>query len=62
MFSQGDANCDGTVSPIDFEFWRNECFDQGGVAGLEKTNWKTDFNKDLKANLADFDIWRDNYF
>jgi len=60
--STGNANCDGTVSSIDFEIWRSEMFDQGGLAGTVKSTWKSDYNCDQKVSGVDFEIWRKTVF
>jgi hypothetical protein len=49
--SQGDANCDGRITTIDFEIWRQE---------FQKTlNTKqSDFDNNGTVSLGDFEIWR----
>lgn len=61
---QGNANCDAKIDMSDFEVWRSEAFDRGGITGAEAVTmvWKADFNCDRKANLSDFEIWRHTYF
>jgi hypothetical protein len=58
----GDANCDGNVNSIDFEIWRNEMFDQGGLFGTTKSTWQSDYNCDQKVSGVDFEIWRKTVF
>ncbi|MBI2465278.1 hypothetical protein HYV64_03985 [Candidatus Shapirobacteria bacterium] len=60
--SKGDANCDGQINSVDFEIWRSEMFDQGGLAGDTKSTWMADFNCDLKVSGIDFEIWRKTVF
>lgn len=48
---QGDANCDGKVSIIDFEVWRREAMNGSGTL-------KADFNNDGAVNAVDYEIWR----
>lgn len=52
--SVGDANCDGRVTLLDFEQFRQEF-----VRSVSTTN--ADFNNDGKVSLLDFEIWRSNY-
>ncbi len=58
----GDANCDGIINSIDFEIWRNEMFDQGGLFGTIKSGWQSDYNCDQKVSGVDFEIWRKTVF
>lgn len=60
--SMGNANCDSKTDLSDFEIWRSEAFDQGGIEGKIRNDWKADFNCDQKVNLSDFEIWRVSYF
>jgi hypothetical protein len=60
--SKGDANCDGTVDLLDFEYWRSEAFDKGGMTGTTSTTWMSDFSCDSKADLLDFEVWRATVF
>jgi hypothetical protein len=60
--AKGDANCDGQINSIDFEIWRNEMFDQGGLNGTTKSTWQSDFNCDQKVSGVDFEIWRKTVF
>lgn len=53
--SIGDANCDGSVSLVDFEIWRKEY-----LGTLISVN--ADFDTSGVVNLADFQIWRNGYF
>jgi len=50
---QGDANCDGKVDLLDFEFWRAEYLG-------ERQTEEADFNKDGNVNLLDFEVWKMN--
>jgi hypothetical protein len=59
---RGDANCDGLFNSIDFEIWRSEMFDQGGLSGTVKSTWKSDFSCDQKVSGVDFEIWRSTVF
>ncbi|MBI1862839.1 cellulase family glycosylhydrolase [Candidatus Microgenomates bacterium] len=52
--SNGDADCSGTVSLVDYQIWRTE---YTRVA----TTSKADFNNDGGVSLADYGIWR-RYF
>ena len=52
--AQGDANCDGVISLLDFEAWRSEFV--GGA-----TTKTADFNNDTIVNLLDYEIWRNTY-
>ncbi len=47
----GDANCDGIISIVDFGIWRNEYF------GLLSTK-NTDFDNTGSVGIVDFEIWR----
>lgn len=58
----GNANCSAKVDLSDFEVWRSEAFDQGGIGGKIKLDWKADFNCDKLVNLTDFEMWRVSYF
>lgn len=58
----GNANCDGEIGLTDFEVWRKEAFDDGGIEGKTGNSWEADFNCDQKVNLADFEVWRSSYF
>ncbi len=51
--NQGDANCDGKINIIDFEYWRLDYL--GG------TTAKGDFNGSGKTDMVDFEIWRKNF-
>lgn len=52
---QGDCDCNGQIDIADFEPWRREYV-------RESKGLKCDFNRDIKVNLIDFNIWRTNYF
>jgi len=60
--STGNANCDTSVNTIDFEIWRSEVFDKGGVNGTLSNSWKADFNCDQKVSGIDMEIWRSTVF
>jgi hypothetical protein len=60
--SVGNANCDNAVNSVDFEIWRNEMFDKGGLAGTKSSTWKADFSCDLSVSGIDFEIWRSTVF
>jgi hypothetical protein len=51
--AQGDADCNGTISLVDFQIWLSEY--------MANTTVKADFNKSGKTTLADFEIWRSGY-
>lgn len=48
---QGDANCDGIPTLVDFQIWRNE------FKGILTTK-TADFNGDGQPTLVDYQIWR----
>ncbi|MDO8497222.1 MAG: dockerin type I domain-containing protein [bacterium] len=51
--SVGDFNCDGTVTLVDFDEWRNQ------FTGKPPTNGVVaDTNGDGKVTLVDFNVWR----
>lgn len=60
--SKGNANCDDKVNMLDFEIWRNEAYDQGGLSDAQKgilsNKWNADFDCDGKVMLIEFEIWR----
>lgn len=58
----GNANCDSVVNSLDFEIWRNEMFDKGGLGGVKLNTWKSDFNCDQMVSGIDFEIWRKTVF
>ncbi len=60
--SKGNANCDGVIDLLDFEYWRDEAFDKGGMGGVTLTTWNADFNCDTKVDLLDFETWRFTFF
>lgn len=60
--STGNANCDGAVNSVDFEIWRSEMFDKGGLAGTVGSTWQADFSCDQKVSGIDFEIWRKTVF
>jgi hypothetical protein len=60
--STGNANCDGAVNSVDFEIWRSEMFDKGGLVGTTSSTWQADFNCDQKVSGTDFEIWRKTVF
>ena len=60
--STGNANCDGQVGSVDFEIWRNEMFDLGGLSGKMSSTWKADFDCSQTINGVDFEIWRKTVF
>jgi len=59
---RGNANCDEAIDPRDFEAWRSEALDEGGVE-TDSYDWDANFNcpLDLKVSAADRDIWRRGY-
>lgn len=59
---EGNADCSGKVDLVDFEMWRSEAFDKGGIEGKMSDSWKADFNCDRRVNLSDFEMWRMSYF
>jgi hypothetical protein len=69
---KGDANCDNLVNSLDFETWRNEMFDKGGINGTVSKSWKANFNcpvddivtsgNDWIVSGIDFEIWRKTVF
>jgi hypothetical protein len=59
--SLGDANCDGKITMVDFEIWRNEYFDIKD----DNYDWKANFSctdELKKPSMVDFNIWRKSYF
>ncbi len=55
LFTQGDANCDGAITVVDFEIFRKE------YTG-EVTTRMSDFDNDGIPSISDFEIWRQGYF
>jgi|GEM_PF-6996674 len=55
---KGNANCDDKVDLLDFEYWRSEAFDKGGMTGKVTNTWAADFSCDGKVDLLDFEVWR----
>lgn len=54
--SQGDFNCDGNISLLDFNEWRNQ------FKGKLPTNGVVaDTNGDGKATLVEFNVWRTEF-
>lgn len=51
--TQGDADCNGAITLVDFQIWLTEY--------LGNTTVKADFNVSGKTTLADFEIWRSSY-
>lgn len=49
--SQGDADCNGMVSLVDYQIWRTE------FQNTQNTK-RADFNADTKVSLVDYQIWR----
>lgn len=60
--TKGNANCDSKIDLLDFEYWRNEAFDKGGMGGVISNNWASDFTCDTRADLLDFETWRFTVF
>ena len=60
--TMGNGNCDAVINSLDFEIWRNEVFDQGGVMGKLSSTWNADYNCDQKVSAPDFEIWRATVF
>jgi hypothetical protein len=59
--TKGDANCDGKITMVDFEIWRNEYFDIKD----DNYDWKANFSctdELKKPSMVDFNIWRKSYF
>lgn len=58
----GDANCDGSVDPSDFNEWRMEYYDlQADLDVNAKNSWPANFNcsqAKQKVGMGDFGIWR----
>ena len=54
--SKGDANCDGQISNIDFEIWRQEF-----LKIVNTTNANFNFEDDDIVSLLDYEIWREQY-
>lgn len=50
----GDANCDGKVSMLDFEIWRSGSYD----GTLLSQTGMADMDCNGKVNLLDFEVWR----
>ena len=48
---EGDANCDGVITILDFETWRRE------FLGIDTTT-KSDFDSSGGVTILDFEIWR----
>ncbi len=59
---KGNANCDAKVDLLDFEYWRNDAYDKGGLKqardGVTSPNWDADFNCNGMVELIEFEIWR----
>lgn len=56
--AQGDANCDGKISGIDYSIWLNsQCHP---AAGQTCNNLSADFNKDGNVDDADYQAWFTN--
>ena len=60
--SMGNGNCDAVINSLDFEIWRSEVFDQGGVTGKLSSTWNADYSCDQKVSAPDFEIWRATVF
>jgi hypothetical protein len=60
--NKGNANCDSKIDLLDFEYWRSEAFDKGGMTGKVANDWTADFNCDSKVDLLDFETWRFTVF
>lgn len=60
--SKGNAYCDSKIDLLDFEYWRNEAFDKGGMSGVVSNTWASDFTCDTHADLLDFETWRFTMF
>lgn len=60
--AKGNSNCDRSVNMLDFEIWRNEAYDQGGLEDAQKgvvsNKWNADFDCNGKVMLVEFEIWR----
>ncbi len=52
--NNGDANCDGLVTLVDFEFWRRGYHNPSTP--------QADFNGDGLVNLVDHEVWRSHAF
>jgi hypothetical protein len=55
MKAQGDANCDDSISLVDFGVWRANYIE------ASDTTLDADFNGDGAVTLIDFSIWRNSY-
>ncbi|MDO8497220.1 MAG: FAD-dependent oxidoreductase [bacterium] len=54
--SQGDFNCDGNITLLDFNEWRNQFKGKPPINGVV-----ADTNGDGKATLTDFNAWRTEF-
>lgn len=52
--NQGDANCDGSISLVDYELFRQAYLEEVSAANA-------DFNEDGKVTLIDAEIWTSHY-
>lgn len=54
----GDSNCDGRITGLDYVIWLNtQCNPEGSQTCRDL---RTDFNGDLKVNNEDYELWFTN--
>lgn len=53
--SQGDANCDGVITGVDFSYWLNTQCSPGGNQICD--SYVADFNNDGRTDNVDYSIW-----
>jgi len=62
---KGDANCNGSVGPDDFNEWEKEYYSLpsyalGTAATTESKAYRSDYNCDSKVNKIDYSLWLNN--
>lgn len=55
---RGDANCDGKITLLDFEIWRQQAKDAKPIG---EVNFNADFNQDGEVSDLDYIIWLGNF-
>ncbi len=59
-YKEGDANCDQKIDSADLDMFKMSF--NGRSASPSGPSFFTDFNKDGKVDLVDFEIWRNSFY
>ncbi len=57
----GDADCDGQTTADDYKYWLCEFIEGGVCKDINSGRW-SDFFRDGKVDMVDFEVYRRNFY